>query len=41
LDGAENHLLHGLGHVHMLYAPQVRAACWQALQTGPGSAASN
>lgn len=41
LDGAENHLLQGLGHVHMLYAPQVRAACWQALQTGPGSAASN
>ena len=41
LDGADNHLLHGLGHVHMLYAPQVRAACWQALQTGPGSAASN
>lgn len=41
LDGAENHLLHGLGHVHMLYAPQVRAACWQALQTVPGSAASN
>lgn len=41
LDGAENHLLHGLGHVHMVYAPQVRAACWQALQTGPGSAASN
>lgn len=41
LDGAENHLLHGLGHVHMLYAPQVRAACWQALQTGPGSAVSN
>ena len=34
LDGAENHLLHGLGHVHMLYAPQVRAACWQALQMG-------
>ena len=41
LDGADNHLLQGLGHVHMLYAPQVRAACWQALQTGPGSAASN
>lgn len=41
LDGADNHLLHGLGHVHMVYAPQVRAACWQALQTGPGSAASN
>jgi pimeloyl-ACP methyl ester carboxylesterase len=41
LDGADNHLLHGLGHVHMLYAPQVRAACWQALQTGPGSAVSN
>lgn len=41
LDGAENHLLHGLGHVHMVYAPQVRAACWQALQTGPGSAVSN
>lgn len=41
LDGADNHLLHGLGHVHMLYAPQVRAACWQALQTVPGSAASN
>lgn len=41
LDGADNHLLHGLGHVHMLYAPQMRAACWQALQTGPGSAASN
>lgn len=41
LDGADNHLLHGLGHVHMLYAPQVRAACWQALQTGPGSAAFN
>lgn len=41
LDGAENHLLHGLGHVHMVYAPQVRAACWQALQTGPGSAAFN
>ena len=34
LDGAENHLLHGLGHVHMVYAPQVRAACWQALQMG-------
>src|SRR5574344_745728 len=31
LDGADHHLLHGLGHVHMLYAPQVRAACWQAL----------
>lgn len=41
LDGADNHLLHGLGHVHMVYAPQVRAACWQALQTVPGSAASN
>ena len=41
LDGADNHLLHGLGHVHMVYAPQVRAACWQALQTGPGSAVSN
>lgn len=41
LDGADNHLLQGLGHVHMVYAPQVRAACWQALQTGPGSAASN
>lgn len=41
LDGADNHLLHGLGHVHMVYAPQVRAACWQALQTGPGSAAFN
>ena len=41
LDGADNHLLQGLGHVHMLYAPQVRAACWQALQTGPGSAAFN
>ena len=41
LDGADNHLLQGLGHVHMLYAPQVRAACWQALQTGPGSAVSN
>ena len=41
LDGAGNHLLHGLGHVHMVYAPQVRAACWQALQTGPGSAVSN
>ena len=41
LDGADNHLLHGLGQVHMLYAPQVRAACWQALQTGPGSAAFN
>ena len=41
LDGAENHLLHGPGHVHMVYAPQVRAACWQALQTGPGSAVSN
>ena len=41
LDGADSHLLQGLGHVHMLYAPQVRAACWQALQTGPGSAASN
>lgn len=41
LDGADNHLLQGLGHVHMLYAPQVRAACWQALQAGPGSAASN
>lgn len=41
LDGADNHLLQGLGHVHMVYAPQVRAACWQALQTGPGSAVSN
>ena len=41
LDGADNHLLQGLGHVHMVYAPQVRAACWQALQTVPGSAASN
>lgn len=41
LDGADNHLLQGLGHVHMVYAPQVRAACWQALQTGPGSAAFN